>query len=251
MKVLACLLVIGATVILCAGMASAQTGWTEDWEAYTSTAAPYGDWVLDTGVWEPLTGGGAARGNQAYRFVPVTTTRIGRDLGFDASATQGLTLEGWLYDSNGGSTMKRGSLGIQQDFSISKSLVRIGLNNSSSYQVHYVKSGTSVTVVDTGLRIQTGWHYVKLELVPAADGVNWTCNWRIDAADGTPYTGFFTWDWLAESANKVVVGYNLTTSNEVDFDDITVTPNLVSEPGSILALGTGVVGLFGIRRRMA
>ena len=241
---LLCLLV----TLVTASMASATVAWVEDWESYTSGVTPYDSWILGNGVWEPLTGGGQAMGNQAYRIVGGSTSRIGKALGFNAADQTSVVLEGWFYDTNGATSMKRSWLGFQQDFAVNNALVRIGMNNVATYQVHYWDGGALKTV-DTGLGNQAGWHYVKLEMVK--NPTDWTCNWQINAADGTPYTGSFTWGWLAESANNAVVGYNYSCTAEIDWDDISLSYTPVPEPGSILALCTGLVGLIGIRRRMA
>lgn len=240
--------------LVAASMASATVAWVEDWESYTSGVTPYDNWVFGNGVWEPLTGGGQAHGAQAYRVVGGTITRIGKELGFDASAQVGVTLEGWFYDTNGASSTKRTWLGFQQGWvQESNAMVRIGMNNLGSYQVQYYNNGAARNV-STNLSMEPGWHYVKLDMVK--NPINWTCNWQINAVNGTPYTGSFSWGWAAASATRVILGYNGTCATEIDWDDIRLsyTPvgaQAVPEPCAIALGAMGLAGLIGIRRRTA
>jgi hypothetical protein len=242
-KFVLAMLVVGL-LCLATGMASA---WTESFESYATGTTPYGDWALGNGTWQPVTGGQANDGAQSYHIVGGATSRIGRPLDFVAADASSVILEGWFYDSNGASSTERSFLGFQSDFAVNNALLRIGMNNTAQYQVHYVNG--SLQMLNTGLNNETGWHYVKLS-VAKADATNWTVNWQINAVNGTPYTGTFTFPWSASTANKVVVGYNYSTTNPVDWDNINVT-GVVPEPSSMVALATGLIGLvgFGTRRR--
>jgi len=236
------MLVAGLLTVVAASMASAGVLLTEDWESYVSGATPYDSWALGNGTWMPLIPvAGQAKGQQAYTITAGGTSRIGKAHGADLTKFDKVVLEGYFYDTDGTSSMKRTWLGFQNAFTVDNALLRIGCNNMVTYQVHYYDG--ALKTVDTGVSNATGWHYVKL--TNEKSGASWKTTWVLDSA-----TGNFTWAWNAATATHVVVGYNYSCTKEVNWDDIKLTG--IPEPGSLLALGTGLLGLFGfIRRRKA
>jgi hypothetical protein len=241
-RTLLIMLVAGLVTMMAASMASAGVVLTEDWESYVSGTTPYDSWTLGNGTWMGLVPGvGQAKGTQAYTISPVGTSRIAKAHGADLSKADKVILEGYFYDTNGASSMKRTWLGLQNGIAVDGALLRIGMNNLATYQVHYYDG--ALKVVNTGVSNATGWHYVKL--TNTKSGSLWQTDWVLDSASGS-----FTWAWAADKAKNVVLGYNYSCTNEVNWDDIKLTT--VPEPGSMLALGTGLLGLFGfIRRRRA
>jgi hypothetical protein len=235
-----------AVIILGAASMAGAAGWTETWETYTSGNTPYDSWALNTGTWMTL---GAPNhtpgGSKSYQIAAGGGSRIGKDLGFTASSQDVITLDGWLYDSNADSS-KRTWLGLQNEFTVDNALVRIGCNNNANYQFHYYT--TALQMVNVGFGNEVGWHYCKLVLTKKPAG-QWQVDWRMDKVDGTQYTGSATYDWGASTASKVLVGYNYSTTYEVDWDDISVTGTVVPEPSGMIALGTGLLGIVGLMRR--
>lgn len=248
-RLLKTVLVATLMVVFTASMASAA-GWTETWESYTSGDTPYDNWVLGNGTWMGLgTPNHTAGGTQSYKITAGSTSRIGKNLGFTASAQDVIVVDGWFYDSSGASSSKRTWLGIQNEFAVDTALARIGCNNAAAgYQFHYYTGG-ALQIVQTGAPNETGWHYTKLVFTKQPNGTDWKIDWRVDKTGGQQYTGSVTYAWGAATATKVVVGYNYSTTVEVDWDDISVSGTVVPEPSGMIALGTGLLGVGGLMRR--
>lgn len=231
-------------VIVLSTSAFADSLWAENWESYTSGSTPYGSWSLGNGSWLGLAPvNGQAKDTQAYTITGGSTSRIGKGIGSDLSNATQVVLDAYFYDSNGATSTKRSFIGFQNAFTVDTSMLRIGMNNNADYQVHYFS--TALQTVDTGVSNSTGWHHVTLTNTKI-DATNWRTDWALDDASGN-----FTWAWSAAGANNIVLGYNYSCGNEVDWDNISVSATTTPEPGSLLALGSGIIGLVGfvIRRR--
>ncbi|MCX6376907.1 MAG: PEP-CTERM sorting domain-containing protein [Armatimonadetes bacterium] len=240
---------LAAVIILGAASMAGAAGWTETWEGYTRGSTPYDSWVLNTSAWMTLgTPNHTPGGSKSYQITATSVSRIGKNLGFVASQQDVITLDGWFYDSTTAST-KRSFGGIQNEFAVDTALARIGCNNTTVYQFHYINP--ALVTVSCGFGNQVGWHYWKLVFTKQTGGTNWKVDWQLNETGGTPHTGTVTYAWGAATATKVVIGYNYSNTYEVDWDDISVTGaiNPVPEPSGLIALGTGLIGIVGLMRR--
>ncbi|MBE0555919.1 MAG: PEP-CTERM sorting domain-containing protein, partial [Proteobacteria bacterium] len=70
--------------------------------------------------------------------------------------------------------------------------------------------------------------------------------------DGTPWTGTTYYDFGANGLNlqgkDIVIGWGMTCANDVVYAAVA---NPVPEPATMLLLGLGLVGLAGVRRKLA
>ena len=241
-------------VFLAATMAGAFTTFSENWEGYTNGATPYDSWELQAGTWGSISSPGLAS-PQCYSVAQGQTSRIRKVVNLD-SITH-IVLQGWFNDSG---VMNSSMLGLAGDNTADdNSMIRMGANNAANYQVQYFDGlAGGLNTVDTGLAVEAGWHFARLDIVDVgAFGLS-TVTYRVwNAAKTVEKKGEFPWFFTRVDSNWVTLGSPGAASATVKWDDINFgsladvgeAPLIIPEPGSLLALASGLMGLTALLRR--
>lgn len=228
MRRIAPLVMLVLLLLLSSGTVWALSQWTETWEGYTSDVGPYEGWGLQTGSWGRLTSPGLDS-NKCYSIDQGQTSRIRQFVDLD-HASYGdqphIVLQGWLYDSGG---LNNSMLGLAGDNTADdNSMIRIGATGAANYQIQYFDGlqSPNLITVDTGMPVEPGWHFVRLDISFTPNWLNiWNVTWRVwNAARTVQNMGEFGWWFARVDSNYVTVGAPSPTPGAVAWDSIQVGP---------------------------
>lgn len=209
----------------------------ETWEAASTSRLPDGAWRLQTGDWGRVAQQDVRGAGRKLAVAPGETSSLMRAI--DLATADHVVLQGWLSDSAGAN---QSMLGLASFPGVADAgLVRIGANGQGTYRIEYFDPvAGAVAEIDTGLAIEPGWHFMRLDLVRrVGETPVWDATWRgWNAARTAEVQKTFSWRFDPTQVNWVTLGAPMATPGAVAWDEIAAGTLAAVGPPPALPAGT-------------
>jgi hypothetical protein len=201
----------------------------ESWERSATSRLPTGEWVLQSGSWGTVAQQDVRGAGRKYASGANQASRLMRPV--DLSGLDHVVVQGWLSDSAGSN---RSMLGLASFPTVADAgLVRMGASAKGTYRIEYVDPAQPgvVAEIDTGLAVESGWHFMRLDLVrDQANPATWRGTFRgWNAARTTEARATFSWSFDPALVRWATLGSAVASTGATAWDDVRV--------GSLAAVG--------------
>jgi len=197
-------------------------GFVETWEAAATSRLEGSAWVLQTGSWGAVAQQDARGAGRKYAAAASQASRLMRPV--DLAGSSHVVVQGWLSDSAGSN---RSMLGLASfPTAADAALVRMGALAKGTYRIEYVDPAQPGVVVelDTGLAVEPGWHFMRLDLVrDQANPATWQATFRgWNAARTAQVTKAFSWAFDPALVRWATLGSAVASAGATAWDDVRV-----------------------------
>jgi hypothetical protein len=222
---------------------AAAGGFGETWEGAATSRLPGSDWVLQSGSWGTVAQQDSRGAGRKYAASANQASRLMRPV--DLSGLDHVVVQGWFSDSAG---TNRAMLGLASFPTVADAgLVRMGAAAKGTYRIEYVDASQPgvVAELDTGLAVEAGWHFMRLDLVrDQASPATWQGTFRgWNVARTAEVTKTFSWAFDPTLVRWATLGSAVASPGVTAWDDVRV--GSLAEVGPAPALPATAFQLIG------
>ncbi len=197
-------------------------GFAETWEQSATSRLPTSDWVLQTGSLGTIAQQDARGAGRKYAAAAGQASRLMRAV--DLTGHDHVVVQGWLSDD---ANANQSMLGLASFPTVADAgLVRIGAAGKATYHIQHgdpARPGT-VAEIDTGLAVEPGWHFMRLDLVrDLANPATWQGTFRgWNTARTAEVKQTFSWAFDPTLVRWATLGSAVASPGATAWDDVRV-----------------------------